>query len=80
MFRLLVRHGRSGLSAGDIGQQMGIPQTTLSFHLSQLAHAGLVKARRDGRSIFYAVDYSRINALVTFLTEHCCEACEGSRS
>src|SRR5713101_6641762 len=57
VFRLLVQRGPRGLAAGEIGHRVGIPATTLSFHLSQLSHAGLVTSRREGRSIIYAADY-----------------------
>jgi ArsR family transcriptional regulator, arsenate/arsenite/antimonite-responsive transcriptional repressor len=76
LFRLLVRRGPAGLPAGDIAQRLGIPATTLSFHLSQLSRAGLLASRREGRSILYAADYGRMRALMAYLTEHCCE--EGS--
>lgn len=73
LFRLLVRRGPAGLPAGDIADRLDIPATTLSFHLSQLTRAGLLTARREGRSIVYAADYGRMRALMGFLTEHCCE-------
>jgi ArsR family transcriptional regulator len=73
LFRLLVRRGPAGLPAGEIAQRLGIPATTLSFHLSQLTRAGLLTARRDGRSIVYAADYGRMRALMAYLTENCCE-------
>jgi ArsR family transcriptional regulator, arsenate/arsenite/antimonite-responsive transcriptional repressor len=73
LFRLLVRRGPSGLPAGDIAERLGIPATTLSFHLSQLTRAGLLSARRAGRSIVYAADYGRMRALMLYLAENCCE-------
>jgi ArsR family transcriptional regulator len=73
LFRLLVRRGPSGLAAGDIAERLAIPATTLSFHLSQLTRAGLLTARRAGRSIVYAADYGRMRALMLYLTENCCE-------
>lgn len=73
VFRLLVRQGPGGLPAGSIGEKVGIPPTTLSFHLSQLSHAGLVVSRREGRSIIYAADYARMGDLMGFLTENCCQ-------
>lgn len=72
VFRLLVRAGADGVPAGRIADDLGIPAPTLSFHLSQLKNAGLVHARRDGRSLIYAVDYDAMNALMGFLTENCC--------
>ena len=73
LFRLLVRRGPSGLPAGDLAQRLAIPSTTLSFHLSQLTRAGLLTAQRAGRSIVYAADYAQMRALMSYLTENCCE-------
>ena len=72
IFRLLVRQGPEGLAAGTIAEELRIPPATLSFHLTQLSGAGLVTARRDGRSIIYAADYRGMDALMGFLTENCC--------
>jgi len=72
IFRLLVREGPDGLAAGGIAERLGIPAPTLSFHLAQLSRAGLIAARREGRSILYAADYGGMNALLTYLTEDCC--------
>lgn len=73
VFRLLVRKGPAGLAAGEIARQLGVPNSSLSFHLSQLQDAGLVSQRRHGRSLIYSADYARMNALMAFLTENCCE-------
>ena len=73
IFRLLVRQGPDGLPAGTIGERLDIPAPTLSFHLAQLSRAGLVASRREGRSILYAADYRGMNALLTYLTEDCCQ-------
>lgn len=72
IYRLLVQAGPEGRAAGLIGEQLGIPPATLSFHLAQLAGAGLVRARQDGRFIHYSADFGAMNALVGFLTENCC--------
>ena len=72
VFRLLVQAGRDGLPAGRIAGRLGIAAPTLSFHLAQLKHAGLVEVRRDGRSLIYAADYDGMNELMGFLTENCC--------
>lgn len=77
VFRLLVSHGNEGLPAGEISEKVGIPQTTLSFHLSQMAHAGLVVSRREGRSIYYSAHFARMNELLEFLMANCCEAAGG---
>lgn len=73
VFRLLVRAGPAGLPAGAIAERLGIPAPTLSFHLAQLVRAGLALARRDGRSIGYAANFGGMNALLTYLTEDCCQ-------
>jgi DNA-binding transcriptional ArsR family regulator len=73
IFRLLVRTGPDGLPAGQIGERLGLPSATLSFHLNQLRHAGLVTFRRDGRSLIYAAEYAAMNGLLAYLTENCCQ-------
>jgi len=72
VFRLLVKAGPEGKAAGDIARNIGIPSNTLSAQLLILSNAGLVKARRDGRSIIYAVNYESMSDLLVFLTEDCC--------
>jgi ArsR family transcriptional regulator len=72
VFRLLVQAGAPGLPAGQIAEKLGIAAPTLSFHLAQLKHAGLVHRRRDGRSLIYATNYDGMNALMGFLTDNCC--------
>lgn len=73
VFRLLVRRGPGGLPAGELSERIGVPPTTLSFHLAQLSHAGLVTPRRDGRSILYAANYTGMQDLMGFLLENCCQ-------
>jgi ArsR family transcriptional regulator, arsenate/arsenite/antimonite-responsive transcriptional repressor len=73
IFRLLVQAGPAGLSAGRIGERLGLPSATLSFHLSQLRHAGLVTFRRESRSLIYAAEYAAMNGLLAYLTENCCQ-------
>lgn len=72
IFRLLVTAGPRGLVVGDIARKLAMPGATLSFHLSQLKHAGLVVARRDGRRLIQTADFARMNALIAYLTENCC--------
>jgi ArsR family transcriptional regulator, arsenate/arsenite/antimonite-responsive transcriptional repressor len=73
IFRLLVQVGADGLPAGQIGERLGgMPAATLSFHLNQLRHAGLVAFRREGRSLIYVADYAAMNGLLAYLTENCC--------
>ena len=73
IFRTLVQAGPSGMAAGQIGDHLGLPSATLSFHLNQLKHAGLVRFRRDGRSLIYAAEFGAMNALMRYLTENCCQ-------
>jgi len=72
LFRLLVEAGPEGLSAGNIAEQLGLPSSTLSFHLKELAHAGVVQSRQAGRFVYYSADFATMNALLGFLTENCC--------
>ena len=72
IYRLLVEAGPDGLAAGAIAEATGVPAPTLSFHLAQLRGAGLVTQRRESRSLIYAVDIARMNALVGFLSDRCC--------
>jgi len=78
VYRLLVEQGPSGLAAGEIAGQLAIAPATLSFHLKELAHAGLVSSRQEGRFVFYAANFGAMNALVAYLTENCCAADGGS--
>ena len=72
MFRLLVKAGPEGLPAGIIAQEVGVRPNTLSTHLAILGHAGLVNARRAGRSVIYAADYTAMRELMGFLVSDCC--------
>lgn len=72
VFRLLVRRGSLGLAAGEIATRTGISPPNASFHLAELNSAGLVTARRNGRSVIYAIDFAVISDLVDFLRENCC--------
>jgi DNA-binding transcriptional ArsR family regulator len=72
LFRLLVQAGEAGLAAGAIASRLGIPNSSLSFHLAQLARAGLVRQERRHRSILYRADYGAMTALLSYLTENCC--------
>ncbi|MEO8037228.1 MAG: metalloregulator ArsR/SmtB family transcription factor [Betaproteobacteria bacterium] len=74
VFRLLVQQGATGLAAGEIGTELALAPATLSFHLKELARAGLVRGRQEGRYIFYAADYAAMDGLIAYLTENCCAA------
>jgi ArsR family transcriptional regulator, arsenate/arsenite/antimonite-responsive transcriptional repressor len=72
IYRLLVRRGPEGYAAGEISDRLRIAGPSLSFHLKELARAGLVTARKDGRFIHYSAHFERMNDLVGYLTENCC--------
>ena len=84
IFRLLVKCGPTGMAAGEIARALGIGATALSFHLKELARAGLVRSWREGRYIRYSFEIDGMRALLNFLTEDCCdgqpELCETSLS
>lgn len=71
-FRLLVVAGPEGLTPGVIAEQLDIAPSALSFHLKELTHSGLATAEARGRNLIYRADFDRMNALLTYLTEHCC--------
>jgi DNA-binding transcriptional ArsR family regulator len=72
VFRLLVKRGPEGYSAGEIGEKLDIPGPTLSFHLKELTQAGLITPRKASRFIYYAPAFHRMNELLGYLTENCC--------
>jgi ArsR family transcriptional regulator, arsenate/arsenite/antimonite-responsive transcriptional repressor len=72
IYRLLVERGPEGLSAGAIAARVGLVPSSLTFHVQALQRAGLITQRRVSRQLFYAADYSAMNALVGYLTENCC--------
>ncbi len=72
IFRLLVEQGPEGLAAGEIAEKLKVANATLSFHLKELTHAGLVVPRQDGRFIYYSANFTTMNGLVGYLTENCC--------
>ena len=74
VFRLLVRAGPNGLNVGKINEAVDVAPATLSFHLKELAHAGLIENRQEGRFIYCIANFTRMNELLGFLTEKCCEA------
>ncbi|HTE39799.1 MAG TPA: metalloregulator ArsR/SmtB family transcription factor [Steroidobacteraceae bacterium] len=72
VFRLLVKRGPEGFTPGELAEKLGVPAPTLSFHLKELSRAKLVTARRDGRFLYYSVNFGQMNAVIGFLTDKCC--------
>jgi DNA-binding transcriptional ArsR family regulator len=72
LFRLLVTCGPAGLPAGVIAERLGVQPSSLSFHLAQLLHAGLITQRSLSRQLIYSAEYGAMNALLAYLTENCC--------
>lgn len=80
VFRSLVVAGYEGLTPSVVADQLGVARNALSFHLKELAHAGLVTVEHQGRNLIYRAEFSHMNGLMGYLTEHCCQgsACEVS--
>lgn len=76
VFRALVVVGQQGLTPGTMADALAMPPATLSFHLKELFHAQLVSQERAGRSIVYRAAYARMNAVLDYLTAHCCQGAE----
>lgn len=77
-FRALVVAGPTGLTPGQLAERLDVASTTLSFHLKEMLHAGLITQTRDGRHLIYRAHFGHMNALLGYLTEHCCagEPCD----
>lgn len=73
IYRLLVQQGPAGVPAGTIASRLDLPGATLSFHLKELTHAGMVDSRQEGRFIYYSANYEQMNGLLAYLTENCCQ-------
>jgi ArsR family transcriptional regulator, arsenate/arsenite/antimonite-responsive transcriptional repressor len=73
IFRLLVQAGPRGVAAGDIAQKLDVPSATLSFHLKELSYSALVTSRQESRFIYYSVNFEHMAALMSFLTQNCCQ-------
>jgi DNA-binding transcriptional ArsR family regulator len=72
VFRLLVQAGPPGLAASKIAEHLDIAPSSLSFHLKELSHAGLLASKQQGRFVFYSANVEAMNGLIGFLTENCC--------
>jgi DNA-binding transcriptional ArsR family regulator len=81
-FRALVVAGPGGLTPSVLAEQLDVARNTLSFHLKELAHAGLVTIEQQGRNLIYRADFAQMNNLLGYMTEHCCQgsACEVTES
>ena len=73
VFRALVVAGPAGLTPSDLAAQLEVAPNTLSFHLKELSHAGLISQERQGRNLIYRAAFDTMNALLAYLTENCCE-------
>jgi DNA-binding transcriptional ArsR family regulator len=80
IFRLMVVKGKQGLTPALLAEALGMPANTLSFHLKELMHADLISQERSGRHLIYRAQYDRMNAVLTYLSQNCCQgdACEVS--
>jgi DNA-binding transcriptional ArsR family regulator len=80
VFRALVVAGTDGLTPSVLAEHLGVARNALSFHLKELAHAGLVTVEQQGRNLIYRAEYAQMNGLIGYLTEHCCQGgvCEVS--
>lgn len=72
IFRLLVQIGPPGMAASKIAEHLDMAPSSLSFHLKELAHAGLISPKQEGRFVIYSADVDAMNSLISFLTENCC--------
>lgn len=76
VFRALIVAGQAGLTPGAISDQLGVAANTLSFHLKELVHAGLVSQERQGRNLVYRASFEAMSELLAYLTENCCQGTE----
>ena len=72
IFRILVQAGPPGVAAGEVARALELAPNTLSFHLKELAHTGLIGSRQEGRYLIYSANFPAMNGLVSYLTENCC--------
>ena len=82
VFRALVVAGPEGLTPSVLADQLDVARNSLSFHLKELAHAGLVTIEQQGRNLIYRADFAQMNSLLGYMTEHCCQGgvCEVTES
>jgi len=80
VFRLLVKRGPAGYTPGELVEKLAVAAPTLSFHLKELSDAKLVVARREGRFLYYSVNFTKMQNVIEFLTAQCCSLAEGEHS
>lgn len=73
VFRALVVTGQQGATPGQLGEYLGVPNATLSFHLKELMGAGLISQERNGRHLIYRAEFAQVSGLIAYLTENCCQ-------
>lgn len=76
IFRVLIGTAPQGMTPGELCATLGVPGSTLSFHLKELLHAGLVTQEREGRNLIYRPSIAQMNALLAYLTAHCCQGAD----
>ena len=76
VFRALVVAGNEGLTPGSLAEQLEVAPNTLSFHLKELAHSGLISQERQGRNLVYRASFETMNALLAYLTDNCCQGAD----
>jgi ArsR family transcriptional regulator len=76
LFRALVTAGKAGAKPGQLGENLGVPNATLSFHLKELLNAGLINQERSGRQLIYRVQFTQVNHVIAYLTKNCCQGSE----
>ncbi len=78
IFRVLIGAAPGGMTPGELSATLDVPASTLSFHLKELMHAGLVTQEREGRNLIYRLSIAQMNELLAYLTAHCCQgaSCE----
>ena len=72
VFRRLVKSGYQGIAVGKVQEELGIPGSTLSHHISSLVSAGLISQRRESRTLYCVVEYERLQQVIDFLQLECC--------
>jgi DNA-binding transcriptional ArsR family regulator len=72
IFKRLVKSGHTGIAVGTVQEELNIPGSTLSHHISSLASAGLISQRREGRTLYCVAEYEKLDAVIAFFQDECC--------